>query len=262
MTAYWIDEEHYWGHNPAGTGKETPMPTTGGFSYGQYRNTKANTPNPHPAPAPPITFTTTDPWRNALARLAPGAFAERTDEGTSESQLEVVEDDMPILAQRVARLRFAGDGKFWQSIGGTATAFGIDTKAECKNQLYSYAISFEESGHAAPDPDCTCGFYATPLGNDLYTYEPYLVTLLVELSGDVVECERMYRAGHQRVIECRLPRCLYCAAPAQIIRAVDGLMTHTACDPRHLYSKKGVLLTVEDLEQLLPVPVTHADPPA
>lgn len=57
--------------------------------------------------------------------------------------------------------------------------------------------------HAAPHPNCTCGFYALPSKRDLmmtYTAMGNAVAL-VQLSGTVIEHEKGYRAERQTILQ-------------------------------------------------------------
>lgn len=245
-------------------GGETATTQMGDNDNGHNRSTEADTPNP---PARTFALATNDPgnpWR-AIARALGPKFPD-PGEGTGESRLEVVETDLPILASRVARLRFAGDGKHWASAAMADHAFGVDAVAQCSAGIMSMASfiygTSSKQAHKVPDVDCTCGFYATPLGKAPYSYDRHYVNLLVELSGDVIECELLYRAGHQRVVECQLPRCVYCGKPSNIISAEYGHMTDAACHRRHLThtSKTHKHLDVDELASLLPVPVTTMEP--
>lgn len=255
-------------------GGETATTTMGDTSNGDNRQAEADTSNPGAR-----TFNTTtandpgndpgSPWFAVSRALFPARYADpKPRTGAGESQLEVVESDMPILAHRVAKLCFAGNGKHWGavSIGGT---FGVDADAECHGGMYGGSLSSLLSGdpygqpstHKPPAVDCTCGFYATPLGKAPYSTDSMYVRLLVELSGDVIECEYLYRSGHQRVIECQIPRCVYCGKPSKVIDVRDGEMQNAACGLKHLEcGKKGVRLGIDDLASLLPVPVTAAEP--
>jgi hypothetical protein len=98
--------------------------------------------------------------------------------------------------------------------------------------------------HDAPDLGCTCGFYvlsdraeATEL---LATRPPVsrmfgAVLLEVDLAGTVIEFDRGYRAGHQRVLGVQVPRwCLPCARlgrtrQARRIAGLAGKSLERAC---------------------------------
>jgi hypothetical protein len=75
--------------------------------------------------------------------------------------------------------------------------------------------------HDAPEPGCTCGFYAVAsedgldrLGADA----PDLAVLDVELSGRIVEHTHGYRASHQVIRRVRLHQCcVRCGAPAEVL---------------------------------------------
>lgn len=263
-----FDEVHVWTNlypmryfTPAGG--ETATTQMGDTDHGNHRSTEANPSNPFTT-AFTVTPDPGNPWR-AIAR-ALGAKPD-AGKGTRESELEVVETDMPILATRMAALRFAGDGKHWAAVV-KGTAFGVDTVAVCNGGssglfggVYFGDPAVMGEPHKVPHPDCTCGFYGVPLGKNDYTTDRQYVRLLVELAGDVIECEYLYRAEHQRVIECQLPRCKYCGKPSEVALAKDGTAVQFACAERHLErSKKGIRLGLDELAELLPVPIVAMEP--
>ena len=200
---------------------------------------------------------------------AAGAFTlTPADAGTGEDELEVVKEDLPILAHRAARLRFAGTDQHWGTVNTSFGTFGVDLKAQCKRRASSLdfgsPFGYPSRPHAAPDAGCECGIYALPPDVQPSYTGAGLVTLLVELSGRIIEHEKGYRAGHQRVIECQLPPCPYCRAPAEVVDARDGEMYAATCR-EHLGAVPldenptglgRVVVSVENLRHLLPVPVT------
>lgn len=104
-------------------------------------------------------------------------------------------DPMPILAKRGAYLCYDFDtGKASFQSCNKSDEFSVDADAEC--------LMFR---HKAPRTQCSCGFYAVPSDELCY---PTIggVRLLVELSGVVIEHEEGYRAQHQRILECQIPR--------------------------------------------------------
>jgi hypothetical protein len=116
----------------------------------------------------------------------------------------------PIQGRKFARLVRRGDGvaflpAFFQS---NSAPYAAAAGAVC------------ELGepHRAPDPKCTCGFYAVDNDDDLWRLgggDPELVVLDVELSGHVIEHEHGYRASDQRVRGVALPRrCVRCGREA------------------------------------------------
>lgn len=180
-------------------------------------------------------------------------------------ELEVVEGDVPILAHRSANLRvLRGSEPF-----GAVTAkgwFGLEADATCYGgDLYSFTISayygrehLARSTHSAPAIGCHCGFYALP--PDLpSTYETIgTVTLLVELSGTVIEHEQGYRASHQSVVECQLPACSYCGAQADELLLDNHVMVEAVCSEHKPRPGDGQLFVCADsLAPLLGVPVTR-----
>jgi hypothetical protein len=83
--------------------------------------------------------------------------------------------------------------------------------------------------HTAPDLGCTCGFYAYQLrepATELLAGRPPVSRLLgtalleVDLAGTVIEFQRGFRAGRQRVLGVQVPRwCVPCAANGEARRA-------------------------------------------
>jgi hypothetical protein len=84
--------------------------------------------------------------------------------------------------------------------------------------------------HAAPELACTCGFYAykdRAEAADLLAARPPVSRLFgtalleVDFAGTVIEFDRGYRAGHQRVLGVHVPPwCVPCAANGRARRAV------------------------------------------
>lgn len=200
-----------------------------------------------------VTATGTNPY-------ATSPFTASLKALTEKPAIERVEDDQPILAHRAAKLRFDGTDKHWASVTDYGHPFGVDADAKCRKD-YPYFTNPFGSGksHTAPDVDCFCGFYALP--SDLpATYEDATtVTLLVELSGTVIEHEKGYRAAHQRVIGCELPPCPYCGAQADAVLVSERQMVEAVCQHHAPVPAAGeVFVKVEDVAALLPVSVTRA----
>lgn len=186
-----------------------------------------------------------------------GATASLT---SGEPALDVVETDMPILAHRSAILRFDGTSRPFASITGDKRAFGVDADAYCAIASFGFVMytsaSPQHDGHSAPGVDCSCGFYALPPDIEATYEDCAYVTLMVELSGTVIEHEKGYRAGHQRVIECRLPPCPYCSRAADYAVVKNHVMTEATCAAHAPTGRR--LVSFVDLAALLPVPVTRA----
>jgi hypothetical protein len=119
----------------------------------------------------------------------------------------------PITGRKFARLVRQGDGvaflpAFFQS---NSAPYGAVAGAVC------------ELGepHRAPEPKCTCGFYAVDNDDDLWRLgggDPELIVLDIELAGRVIEHEHGYRASDQRVRGVALPRrCVRCGREAQLL---------------------------------------------
>lgn len=79
--------------------------------------------------------------------------------------------------------------------------------------------------HAAPDVDCTCGFYAVTDPSALPTvteHHPDMVLLEVELAGTVIEHEAGLRGEHQIVLGAFFPgECHRCRRPATLVQPGD-----------------------------------------
>jgi hypothetical protein len=121
-------------------------------------------------------------------------------------------EDMPILAQRYAGLTLAKGDVIFQSVNPQFGGFRIDADAECygKNNIHP--------DDPAPYWNCLCGFYAVP-ADMLPKHQEYRsqLALLVELSGEVIQCSEGYRAGHQRVLEAYVQPCRTCGKPSNIL---------------------------------------------
>jgi hypothetical protein len=119
----------------------------------------------------------------------------------------------PIVARKLGRLALERGEvvvrpAFFRALGGV---YGAVAKAECPFGR----------GHDAPEPACTCGFYAVETDDELWRLgcdEPDLAVLEVELSGRVIEHEHGYRASHQRVRAIRMHRrCSRCGRAAELL---------------------------------------------
>ena len=152
----------------------------------------------------------------------------------------------PITARKFARLVRRGDGiaflpAFFQANSAPYTAA-------------SHATCELGEPHAAPDTECTCGFYAVDNDDDLWRLgggDPELVVLDVELSGRVIEHEHGYRASDQRVRAVSIPRrCVRCGREAELLHKRLFGSVVPAC-PRCARNP----LTLEDASAALGVPV-------
>lgn len=87
------------------------------------------------------------------------------------------------------------------------------------------AVCDERAGHAAPDEQCQCGFYAfrpdTAMAHNLEP-GPNQWRLQVRLSGKVVVHEEGYRAQHQEVVSVEPPGRCGCQQGAPTMVVVDG----------------------------------------
>ena len=152
----------------------------------------------------------------------------------------------PITARKFARLVRRGDGlaflpAFFQA---NSAPYSAASRATC------------ELGepHAAPDAQCTCGFYAVDNDDDLWRLgggDPELVVLDVELSGRVIEHEHGYRASDQRVRAVSIPRrCVRCGREAELLHKRMFGSVVPAC-PRCARNP----MTLDDASIALGVPV-------
>ena len=219
--------------------------------HGRHRQAEADTPDTETGrTASDIARTI---WRAPIADI-PNALAGRgasTPVSGPADGLERVESDMPILAHRSAHLCFDGTSHHFRSVATDSCRFGVDAEASCVQRA---AQRFAR--HDAPSPSCLCGFYALP--TDLApTYEsPAYVTLMVELSGTVIEHEKGYRAEHQRVVECQVGPCVYCGTEADLLVIRDFHMEQATCAAHKPVDEPGlVYVSIDDLA--LPVPVTR-----
>jgi len=153
----------------------------------------------------------------------------------------------PITARKFARLVRRGDGlaflpAFFQA---NSAPYLTASRATCE---------LGES-HAAPDAECTCGFYAVDNDDDLWRLgggDPELVVLDVELSGRVIEHQHGYRASDQRVRAVSIPRrCVRCGREAELLHKRRFGSVVPAC-PRCARNP----LTLDDAADALGVPVS------
>lgn len=120
----------------------------------------------------------------------------------------MVQETVPILAVRAAKLlpeKFASVAQihtFGRQEDAVCLAGGIGVIRSAANPHWA--------GHEryAPDPDCSCGFYAVPADGRPYHQSLWetSVELQVELRGRIIEHELGYRAQRQIVLEVRVPR--------------------------------------------------------
>jgi hypothetical protein len=127
-------------------------------------------------------------------------------------RLPVTRNGTPILAKRGARLSYDFLEKKPKLMPVFAD-FGplkVDDDAIC---------TFNRRIHTDPSPslNCRCGFYAVTSDDDCLIPENCGVTLLVELSGIVIEYDKGYRAQHQRILECHIGNCGLCHRPTKSV---------------------------------------------
>lgn len=277
---FWVAFGHWWSLASA-----TFIASMAGYLFTQERKARRNGSNRRTEEGPQDSSTATCPYgvpgctcgatQAASSSLSSGGFLPAitwqsitaqsmwppSPAHSSKPKLEEVEGDVPILAHRSALLRFDGTNKPFGSVS-YSERFGVEADAACSpgtSLAISGYIYSTRAAHKAPDVDCRCGFYALP-PDMASTYEGHnYVTLMVELSGTVIEHDKGYRAEHQRVIECQLPACPYCGAQADVVVVDDHVMTQTTCTAHTPEPSPGVVfVSVESVTELLPVPVTRA----
>lgn len=153
----------------------------------------------------------------------------------------------PIAGRKFARLVRRGDALAF------LPAFFQANSAPYRS--VSHATCELGEPHDAPNPKCTCGFYAVGTDEELWRLgsgDPELIVLDVDLSGRVIEHEHGYRASHQNVRRVSIPpRCVRCGREAQLLHkrmfgAVVPACSRCARRP----------MTLADASVALEVPVT------
>jgi hypothetical protein len=147
---------------------------------------------------------------------------------TEPEPLPYVQDTLPILAHRAARIVMLDDGtvRFRPVYASLrfASPFLTDTQATCFAREMRGSTPCKEP-HEAPEPGgaCSCGIYAVPadVDADHFSYRT-TVDLLVELYGRIVVHERGYRAGFMRVLECRLLPCRASVPQGTLVAVASG----------------------------------------
>jgi hypothetical protein len=235
--------------------------------HGSNRRTQADHPDPQALGEADITLGPV---------LAGGTFASyRTGTSTGittaelnaapTSAIDTVQEDMPILAHRAARLQPGRGGMTFASINKSQfhgyITFGVDADAtcHCRAEYPSSMSGWMLSGHPypanhkiVPDLHGDCGWYAVPSDMDAW-HAPNTVDLLVELSGRVIEHEQGYRAEHQRVIEIRLPGCWLCGQPTTHALFDQDECKRFACE-YHL-APDLIPVCAGDIQRLFGIPV-------
>jgi len=186
------------------------------------------------------------------------------------SELDVVHEEMPILAHRAARLSHARGGMTFAALnrkaGDKPVTFTADEDATCRCgfddpvglsylSLSTTVANLMAGGSrhsVVPAVNGRCGWYAVPSDVDAW-HEPNTVDLLVELSGRVIEHEKGYRAEHQRVVEIRLPGCWLCGQPSTHALFDTDECQRFACE-YHL-APGLVAVCAGDIQRVLNVPV-------
>jgi len=186
------------------------------------------------------------------------------------SELDVVHEEMPILAHRAARLSHARGGMTFAALnrkaGDKPVTFTADEDATCRCgfddpvglsylSLSTTVANLMAGGSrhsVVPAVNGRCGWYAVPSDVDAW-HEPNTIDLLVELSGRVIEHEKGYRAEHQRVVEIRLPGCWLCGQPSTHALFDTDECRRFACE-YHL-APGLVAVCAGDIQRVLNVPV-------
>lgn len=128
--------------------------------------------------------------------------------------LEVVQENMPILAYRIAYLEVRCDYESPPKSTYRLTSW-IYREHVLKPVEDARCARSKERGHVTPpDPACRCGFYGVPYHAldvlDRFRSYGQRVRLQVEFSGRVIEHERGYRAERQRILQVDRPTCGAC----------------------------------------------------
>lgn len=189
--------------------------------------------------------------------------------GSSKPLIDTVASEIPILAKREAGLRLGGRTETPFMTVTKKGMFGVLTQAICRSGgVYG---AFGRDGHSRHDPvdvpnvKCNCGFYAIPMdASDSVYAAPDRVTLLVELSGRVIEHEKGFRAEWQRVVECQVPPCPYCGKCSdRLLVDNDMVSVRFVCDA-HVAQPSypgAVYLDFASLAHRIGVPVTRLELP-
>lgn len=89
----------------------------------------------------------------------------------------------------------------------------FNAEAECRNTTHSFNLLARE----VPSKACTCGFHAYSKEDDAKNHIQSgadSFVLKVVASGKMLEYEKGYRYGHQRVEEIVVSKCFMCPVPA------------------------------------------------
>lgn len=258
------------------TGVDPPVaPTVPSLGRDRFNNWKAHhgvyvPPSFKPEPTGEVTVNlikaSMEKWLNPVQIInsPPFSWGTTTNQiystSTTNEEVEpvpapvIVQEDMPILAHRWCDLRVRDDvGVAMVSLNGSypIPAAGY-AECHCPGRYRTY----EDDPHGdCPHYDGTCGWYSVP-ADQMGEYHGD-VSLLVELSGRVIECERGYRSQHQRVVEMRVPPCRWCRKPSTVAHfGLDEFETFT-CD-RHAGTGWGQF-TLDDLAEHLGVQIRQQD---
>jgi hypothetical protein len=161
----------------------------------------------------------------------------------------------PVRARRAARVVRVGQGVSLAAVTRVDCRFGVEpTRAQCVSGRKFFA-------HAAPDLDCTCGWYSVKPGRRSDWEGSTYVQLAVELDGAVIEHDRGYRAQRQRVTAVYLGNCA-CGRQARGVQVsryyYEAVSRCWRCRFLHLDGGRR-WWSVRRLAQTLGVPVERGD---
>lgn len=113
------------------------------------------------------------------------------------------------IGWKIGEIAFDGRSSYLRS-----GAYGVRTAIE------DIALCFEHVEHTAPEPSCSCGFYASPRPEPLIVHAraPYSQLFAVELGGRVIATRESSRGETQHVLQVHVnPTCYRCRRPAVLM---------------------------------------------
>lgn len=142
---------------------------------------------------------------------------DRVSDAACDAQKELAAWGMQLKELRRREAALAGLINNLHGESRTETQLDLDRVRDDIQVLESVIEQCSPAGaiHAAPHPNCTCGFYALPSKRDLMmTYTMLAASVgnaiaLVQLSGTVIEHERGYRAERQTILQITDVTCGY-----------------------------------------------------
>lgn len=137
--------------------------------------------------------------------------------------LPEVEETMPILAHRALRMVTTPQGLRLHSLAEWHDGIlSVEADAVCycgdeDDMFWGGPVpprpGLPGTQKEAPCDRGACGFYAVPADEPTQANQGTL-DAQVELSGKVIEHDKGYRAGHQRIVQVEVPGCGICGAPS------------------------------------------------